>query len=177
MKTRMTLLIATVFCFNLAMAQAPYQPQEASHYQSKPIVKMTLNGKKIWALLDTGTDITLLDINAWHDYGFKTFVNPDKKFVIPGVGANNFYQLHQVRGAELAYGDTKLARKVYAYNLDNVVGSIRERTGKKITAIIGSDMMCAYGFVIDLGNKTVVLQPKHDKKNNKLDKAVAARSF
>ncbi len=176
MKTRMTLLILVGFFFNLAMVQAQYQPKETDHYRSKPIVKMTLNGKQIWALLDTGTDVTLLDINAKEDYGFKTYVRPDAKFVIPGVGANNYYQLHQVRSAKLEYSDTHLNRKVYAYNLSNVVTSIRERTGKKVSAIIGSDMMCAYGFVIDLGNKTVALQQK-TKKNNKLDNAATARGL
>ena len=174
MKTRMTLLILTGFFFNLAMVQAQQEPMEASHYKSKPIIKMTLNGKKIWALLDTGTDVTILDINAKEVYDFKTYVRPDAKFVMPGVGTNNYYQLHQVRQAELAYGETELKRKVYAYNLSNVVSSIQERTGKKVTAIIGSDMMCAYGFVIDLGNKTVVLQEK-GKGKSKIADAVTAR--
>lgn len=173
MKTRMTLLIMAGLFFNLATGQAQEQLQ-ADRYQSKPIVKMTLNGKKIWALLDTGTDITLLDINAWNEYDFRTFINQEAKFVIPGVGANNYYQLHQVRGAKLAYGDTEFKRKVYAYNLSNVANSIQERTGKKVTAIIGSDIMCAYGFVIDLGNKTVVLQEK-GKGKSKMDEAVTAR--
>jgi hypothetical protein len=171
----MTLLILTGFFFSLTTTQAQ-QLKEASHYQSKPIVKMTLNGKKIWALLDTGTDITLLDANAKETYDFTTFIRPDAKFVIPGVGANNYYQLQQVRNAELHYGDTHLKRQVYAYNLSNVVSSIQERTGKKVTAIIGSDMMCAYGFVIDLGNKTVVLQQK-DKRKNKMNTAATARGL
>lgn len=164
MKTRMTLLILTAFFFNIAVGQAQKKQLKASHYQSKPMVKMTLNGQKIWALLDTGTDITLIDLNAKDEYEFKTFISLDPKYVIPGVGANNYYQLHQVRNADLHYGDTKLKRKVFAYDLDNVVSSIQERTGKKITAIIGSDMMCAYGFVIDLGNKTVVLNKKNKVK-------------
>ena len=176
MKTQITLLLVAGLLFTFTAGQAQDFEKTMDHYKSKPIVRMTLNGEKIWALLDTGTDITLLDLEAGEEFGFTTYVRPDAKFVIPGVGANNYYQLHQVRQAELRYGDTELKRKVYAYNLSNVVGSIRERTGKKITAIIGSDMMCAYGFVIDLGEKTVVLSKKN-KKQPKLDKAATARSL
>lgn len=176
MKTRLTLLILVGLFFTFTAGQAQDYEMKTAHYQSKPIVRMTLNGEKIWALLDTGTDITLIDLDAGEEYGFTTYFRPDAKFVIPGVGANNYYQLHLVRNANLRYGDTELKRQVYAYNLSNVVGSIRERTGKKITAIIGSDMMCAYGFVIDLGEKTVVLQQKN-KKNSKIDKATTARGL
>ena len=165
MKTRMTLLILAGLFFNLATAKAQEIPIKASHYQSKPIVKMTLNGKKIWALLDTGTESTIIDLNAKEDYGFRTFIHDDPKYLVAGVGENNYHQLHQVRNADLLYGETQLKRKVYAYNLENIVRSIHKRTGRKVTAIIGSDMMCAYGFVIDLGEKTVVIQSKKGKKN------------
>ena len=175
MKTRMTLLIIAGLFFNLANAKAQEIQMKASHYQSKPIVKMTLNGKKIWALLDTGTASTIIDLNAKEDYGFRTFINSDSEYVVAGVGPNNYHQLHQVRNADLLYGETQLKRKVYAFNLENVVSSIQERTGKKITAIIGSEMMAAYGFVIDLGNRTVVLQSKKDKKN--LAEAISARGL
>jgi hypothetical protein len=175
MKTRMTLLIIAGLFFNLAAAKAQETQIKASHYQSKPIVKMTLNGKKIWALLDTGTASTIIDLNAKEDYGFRTFISSDSEYVVAGVGPNNYHQLHQVRNAEILYLETELKRKVFAYNLQNIVSSIQERTGKKITAIIGSEMMCAYGFVIDLGEKTVMLQSKKDKKN--LAEATSARGL
>jgi hypothetical protein len=175
MKTRMTLLIIAGLFFNLAAAKAQETQIKASHYQNKPIVKMTLNGKKIWALLDTGTASTIIDLNAKEDYGFRTFISSDSEYVVAGVGPNNYHQLHQVRNAEILYLETELKRKVFAYNLQNIVSSIQERTGKKITAIIGSEMMCAYGFVIDLGEKTVMLQSKKDKKN--LAEATSARGL
>lgn len=165
MKTRMTLLIIAGLFLNLATATAQEMQFKATHYQSKPIVKMTLNGKKIWALLDTGTESTIIDLNAKEDYGFRTYVNPSSEYTVAGVGPNNYHQLQPVKDADLLYGETQLKRKVYAYNLKNIVSSIHERTGKKITVIIGSDMMAAYGFVIDLGNKTVELHSKKDKKN------------
>lgn len=175
MKTRMTLLIIAGLFFNLAAVKAQEIQMKASHYQSKPIVKMTLNGKKIWALLDTGTASTIIDLNAKEKYGFRTFISSDSEYVVAGVGPNNYHQLHQVRNADLLYGETQLKRKVYAFNLENVVSSIQEHTGKKITAIIGSEMMAAYGFVIDLGNRTVVLESKKDKKN--IAEATSARGL
>ena len=175
MKTRMTLLIIAGLFFNLATAQAQDIQLKATRYQAKPIVKMTLNGKKVWALLDTGTGNTIIDLNAKENYGFTTFLNDDPKYLVAGVGANAYHQLYQVKNADLQYDETQLKRKVYAYNLENIVSSIYERTGKKISIIIGSEMMSAYGFVIDLGEKTVVLQPKNGKK--KLTEVTSARGY
>jgi len=52
---------------------------------------------------------------------------------------------------------------MYAFDLTNVAESIETRTGKRITAIIGTSLMQSYGFVIDIGNNSVVM---YNQKNN-----------
>lgn len=170
MKTRFTLLILTAFISNFGYAQKVTNVQKA-HYKHKPIVEMTLNNKKVWVLLDTGTDISILNIDSKDKYGFTTFVSASSKYKVPGFGSVN-NQLHQVRNCELRFGSTLLKRRVYAFDINNITKSIKARTGKQITAIIGTNMMADYGFVIDMGTKTVVMKRK--EKNNKALVAVSS---
>ena len=164
MKTRMTLLILAGFFYNFSYGQS-INKQEA-HYKQKPIVEMTINNQKTWVLLDTGTDISIISIDSKEKYGFTTYINTDSRYQVPGFGSEK-NQLHQVRNCELKFGNTKLKRKVYAFDISNITDSIKERTGKTVTAIIGIDMMAAYGFAIDMGTKTVTVKSKV-KNNNSL---------
>lgn len=54
---------------------------------------------------------------------------------------------------------------MYAFDLTNVAESIEARTGKRITAIIGTTLMQSYGFVIDMGNNSVVMYHQTNSKN------------
>lgn len=159
MKTRISLLlILAAFISNFGYAQKAINLQKV-HYKNKPIVEMTLNNKKTWVLLDTGTDISILNINDKDEYGFSTFLNNDAKYKVPGFGSENNH-VHQVSNARLQFGNTQLKRKVYAFDISNITNSIKTRTGRHVTAIIGTNMMSAYGFVIDMGTKTVVMKTK-----------------
>jgi hypothetical protein len=65
-------LLATLFLIlssaSLGIAQKSGIP--TFRYKGKPIVQMTLNGKKTWALLDTGSDISILNIRYKDKYNF-----------------------------------------------------------------------------------------------------------
>jgi hypothetical protein len=58
----------------------------------------------------------------------------------------------------------------YAYDFSNVASSIRAKTGKTITAIIGTNLMQSYKFVIDLGNNKVTMMYKVKNKELKLSR-------
>lgn len=159
MKTRMTLLILAGFIYNFGYAQN-INVQKVN-YKHKPIVEMTINNHKTWVLLDTGTDITIIDINSKEKFEFTTYVNTDSRYKVPGFGSTK-NQLHQVRNCDITFGNTQLKRKVYAFDISNITSSIKARTGKNVTAIIGTNMMRAYGFVIDLGNNSVTMKTKRN---------------
>jgi len=42
-------------------------------YYGKPVIKMTLNGKKTWVLLDTGSEITVLNTRSKDKFEFNIF--------------------------------------------------------------------------------------------------------
>ncbi len=166
MKTQITLLVLAGFIYNFGYAQR-INVQEA-RYKHKPIIEMTLNNKKTWVLLDTGTDISILNIKSKDKYGFSTFLKNELK--VPGFGSDN-NQLHRATNAHLKFGNKQLKNPMFAFDITNIVESIQARTGKRITAIIGTNMMRAYGFVIDMGNGTVVMRYKEKNrliKNNSL---------
>ncbi|MCB0654903.1 MAG: retropepsin-like domain-containing protein [Saprospiraceae bacterium] len=148
------LLIKAVFG-QLTYGQ-PVDIQQAS-YQHKPIVEMQINNKKTWVLLDTGSDITILDSKSKKHLGFDIVKSASR--YVPGFGSENNL-LHRVKNASLLFGNTALRGPMYAFDLGPIAESIQARTGKRISAIIGTSLMQAYGFVIDLGNNSVVMYNK-----------------
>lgn len=151
------LLVLIGFSYNFAIAQHSIVHEVS--YVNKPIVEMTLNGKKVWVLLDTGSAITIFNIEAKEKHGFQTFLIDDDKFKVPGFGSEG-NQLLQVRKVKLKFGEVRLRQQFFAFDLSNIVSSISSRTGKEIVAIIGTNMMSTYGFVIDMGQNTVSMRLK-----------------
>lgn len=164
MKIKLTLLVLSCLAYNFSSAQSKLV-QEA-HYKNSPIVQMTLNDKKVWVLMDTGATISILNLDSNNEFGFNTTLNLNSQLKVPGFGSVN-NRLYQVSNARIKFGKTHLKKRFYAFDITNIVNSIKARTGKKITAIIGTNIMQPYGFVIDMGNETVVMNYYEKKKRNK----------
>ncbi|MBU2912464.1 MULTISPECIES: aspartyl protease family protein [Reichenbachiella] len=139
-----------------------------TRYYEKPIVEMTLNGKKTWVLLDTGSDITVFNLKSKDRYDFHAHQDFNQQIKVAGFGSRH-NQLHQVTNARLYFGEMQLKSDFYAYDITNIVSSIRARTGKHVTAILGTNLMRQYGFVIDMGTNTVSIEYKV-KKNKRSQK-------
>ncbi|SMD33867.1 Aspartyl protease [Reichenbachiella faecimaris] len=137
-------------------------------YRGKPIIQMTLNDKKTWVLLDTGSEYTILDSGAKQKYDFFVSHSNDDRINVSGLGSTN-NGLSETSNAELRFGHVKLKGPTYAFDLSTVAKSIQLRTGKRITAIIGTHMMRSYGFVIDMRDSTATLHIKSKKKKNQSD--------
>jgi hypothetical protein len=164
MKKSLTILIIFLLLFKVAFSQ-DYVMHHVKYYQ-QPIVEMTLNDKKTWVLLDTGAGITVLDSGSENRFGFNTFYKTGSQFIVPGFGSEN-NQLEQVSKAKLVFGKTHLKQLMYAFDLSNIVESIYQKTGKRITAIVGTKVMKEYRFVIDLGSGTVAMNGKQKRRSVK----------
>lgn len=164
MKTLIATLFLIISSSSLLIAQNSNVPTVG--YKGKPIVQMTLNGKKTWVLLDTGSDISILNIRYKDRYNFHAARKFNNEIKASGLGSTN-NTLYEVSGAQLYFGNVKLKSLFYAYDFSNVASSIRAKTGKTITAIIGTDLMQSYRFVIDLGNHKVSMMYKVKKRNKK----------
>lgn len=167
MKIKLTLLIIAWLAVNISNAQSTLVRE--AHYKNNPIVEMTLNDKKVWVLMDTGASISILNLKSTDEFGYKTMLNTNSQRTAPGFGSENNI-LYRVSDAKLTFGETQLKKQFYAFDITNIVNSINARTGKKITAIIGTNIMKPYGFVIDIGNETVVMNYVQKKKKKKSEK-------
>ncbi len=125
----------------------------------KPIVEMSLNGKKIWVLLDTGSEYTILNIKTKNKFKYDSYMLDRAKYKLQGLGTE-LNHMFTIRKAEIIFKEVKLEGNILAYDLSNIVYSIKKRTGKTITAIIGTKMMRHHGFVIDMSTDSIVMRDK-----------------
>ena len=155
MKTfKITSVIIALLSINTCFAQELVSTE--SKFIGKPIVEMTLNGKKIWALLDTGSEYTILNIATKNRFKYESYKLDRAKYKIQGLGTE-LNHMYTIRKAEIGFHDVKLEGNILAYDISNIVNSIKTRTGKTITAIIGTKMMRRHGFVIDMSSDRVVM--------------------
>ncbi|MEO9965443.1 MAG: retropepsin-like aspartic protease [Reichenbachiella sp.] len=172
MKKKITLLVMLGLIYNFTQAQEPDLVQ--ARYNGKPIIQMQLNGQKTWVLLDTGSDFTVLDTEMKDKYSFSTSSSQDATLKVPGFGSTA-NQLQRVSNAKIDFGEVRLRGPVFAFDLSTVAKSIQRRTGKRISGIIGTRMMSAYGFVIDMRKGTASIPVK--RKKNKFAEGQEQESF
>lgn len=152
------------------MATAQMDDRVEARYKGKPIIRMMLNGEKTWVLLDTGSDVTVLDTKMKDKYGFHVLTSSDANLKVPGFGSSG-NQLSPASHVNFEFGGVRLRGPVFAFDLTTVARSIQQRTGKRISAIIGTRMMSTYGFVIDMRNGTASIPVKNKKKSRNADQA------
>lgn len=147
---------------NLCLIQAQNTTRKVDRFIDKPIVKMTLNGKNIWMLLDTGSSINLLNLSAARKYGFKTYHVPNMPNSVIGFASKEL-ELDYAGNVDLRYKGIKLNSNFLAHDISNIASSFRKESGTVISGIIGSQLMRKYGFIIDMGTQTVRVQHKERK--------------
>ena len=96
----LTLTFLYLFFGNVSFGQPNVYHQ--ANYKHKPIVEMTINNTKTWVLLDTGSDITILDIKSKKKLGFSTLANAGR--TVPGLGSSN-NRLYRAKNVTLNFGD------------------------------------------------------------------------
>jgi len=117
------------------------------HHQ--PLVAANLNGKKAYFLLDTGSDVTLLNLNDAKKYAFEVRNARHKKLELSGFSDEYSIDYLTAKNIKLLLGDHPVEIKYRVLDLSTVIESIDHSSNMKICGIIGSDMMKKYNFVID----------------------------
>ena len=131
---------------------------EIVNIEKVPIVKCELNGKEVYLVLDSGSEITLVHGPDAEKYGF-TYKNGASKSI---VGASGGHQsLFEAQAVELTIGQQLLKTQFYATDLSVIVKFLAISTGLKISGIVGMDLMCRYGFEIDYLSQQLVLHPNN----------------
>lgn len=163
MKRASTLFMILSLIFNVTYAQELNVIE--ARYFDKPIIQMTINDKKAWVLLDTGSGVTILNSRVKDEFGFMIIDNSSNELNVPGFGSTE-NRLRRAAKARIKFGGVSLRGIIYAFDFSSITKSIQKRTGKKISAIIGTKMMRKYGFVLDM-SKGSAYMPDHNQNNRK----------
>lgn len=151
-----TILLSVVFMTQVAMIGTLGHEVKVVSFSPKPIVKGIINGRKTYFLLDTGADISLLNIQAQEDFGFETQKIIGQRHIQGVEGGKQ--EVQATKSAEVYLGPQQIKSRLLAFDLTHIVYGIHAKTGVKISGIIGSDVMRKYGFVIDYSSNKVLIQ-------------------
>ena len=120
----------------------------------RPIMEVTVNGQTVYMLVDTGSSLNVLDIEALDKLGV------EKRFKMNRVvtlGAE--HDMWHIRKADL-YVKARRVTQFIASDIRVIRESILQTTGIKIAGILGTPAIKELGMVIDLRRGIVTLKPE-----------------
>lgn len=131
-----------------------------------PLVTFRLAGSEHHAIIDTGSEITIIDESLKDSIKTKE-IDVETNFV--GVNGSTGYR-NLVQGAcriTLQASDGEEVEAVLAgmvSSLDAVANHFRDKNGEyiKISALVGGDFLKHYQAKIDYKKKTLTIEPKND---------------
>ncbi|MEB2776344.1 hypothetical protein SYJ56_13560 [Algoriphagus sp. D3-2-R+10] len=160
-KTILLVITLTVLSPELSRAQGGYYTVKIHNLYPKPIVKVTINGKKAYLLLDTGSDIDLMHCIAVKKYNISINKrNIGSKEMLASVNGmertfDYVYDIDMMIGEKHIYGN------FISMDIGSIVTSIRNKTGMTISGIIGSETM-KNRFIIDYEKAEILLKSELD---------------
>ncbi|MEQ9438278.1 MAG: retropepsin-like aspartic protease [Cyclobacteriaceae bacterium] len=139
-------------------AQSAYEILDVVVMRDQPIVRGEMNGKTAYFLLDTGSDVSLINTGDAEKYGFSYITNNGLKgYQLAGLGAST-NELFNIYNIDLRLGSQKIKAIFIAYDLSNIIRSLNTNTPIRINGIIGSKALRKHGFVIDYDLKEVKMK-------------------
>lgn len=164
----------TVFSAQAAFAQVPSSPAESETEErkgrivffNKPgslkfsnfddqdgvvIFKAKLEGKEIWALLDTGSNYSLVSESFIEEFSIKT---EDTQEIISAESSSQSSRV--VSGLTFEHiGQYTMNRQFYTFKLEGM----SEALGRRIDVVIGYDLLKQISFVLDGKYKRLLMLP------------------
>ena len=126
-----------------------------------PIIDVVVNGKRLAMLIDTGSDVNIVDSNV---------AKRCDAVVIPtlnyGVGAGSNFDLHDVKNLTCSVKNRIVAGFI-ATEITDAFKPIEAKTGIKISGILGTPAIKQLGMIIDLSRGIVTIKAD---TNNLADK-------
>ena len=120
----------------------------------RPIIEVTVNGKTVYMLVDTGSSLNILDIEMLDKLG------AEKRFKMNRVvtlGAE--HDMWHIRKVDI-FVKGRRATQFIASDIKLIRESILQATGIKIAGILGTPVIKELGMVIDLRRGIVTLKPE-----------------
>lgn len=119
---------------------------------TRPLVEVEINGRPAVMLVDTGSSVSVIDINQLDDYGAS--MGRSAGITLRGIGdkADVVY----VRDA-IVSAKGVLMHQFVAYDLSGIIEAIYITTGIRITGIIGYPQIRQAEMIIDSNNNVIQL--------------------
>ena len=155
--------VLLTLCFIISLidvirAQDTHQLIDVVVMRDQPIVRGKMNGKTAYFLLDTGSDVSLINMGDAKRYGFRYRTRRDRRgYQLSGLGKST-RELIDVYDMDLQLGAQQINGIFLAYDLSNIIQSLNADSYVKINGIIGSRVLRRHGFVIDYDLKEVKMK-------------------
>ena len=120
-----------------------------------PVIKVRLNDREAWFIVDTGASYSLLNISEMEHFGFSTGIHQKAgRNHVKGLGGK--LALYDTFRCEVELGN--LAIKYIQWksgDISELCSTIRQNENIRIAGIIGSDLLLKYGININFEERTL----------------------
>ena len=147
----LTLLATSAFLYGQEVASL-----KIKSLRSKPIIQAEINGKKGYFLVDTGSDISIINSTQLKRYRLQQTKIYDTRKKVIGFNGNTS-QIMKVKNANMVFTGNFDHQNFYSINLDNLANSMEVKTALRIDGIIGADVLLKYNCIIDYNNRNITL--------------------
>lgn len=110
-----------------------------------PVVTFYIKGRRCNLLLDTGSDLSYIDINYLN---YNHIGNPAGK-TVKSIGVEGTDRTSELHKLEITYRDNVFVEDFYASDFSAAFGKVKSQTGVTIHGILGSNFLSAYKYIID----------------------------
>lgn len=148
------IMLSPVYSF----AQEEYITTKIWSLHSKPIVKAQLNGKPAYFLLDTGSDINILNNRGAKKYSFAVSKkSPSDGFKLATINGfdRNILLVYDIK---MEMQGRNIPCTFYSIDINSIVRSVQVKTGITIAGIIGSNTMKTFTFIIDYEKEQITMK-------------------
>ncbi|MEO9484302.1 MAG: aspartyl protease family protein [Ekhidna sp.] len=129
----------------------------------KPIVQADINGKKGYFLVDTGSDISIINTSDLKRYKLEEAkAYGDHRRAIGFNGGKT--AVMKVKNARVIFGQKYDHSEFYSLNISEIIRTIEAKTNIKISGIMGSDLLAKYNCIIDYNQRHIILVDSRTKR-------------
>ena len=129
--------------------------------RTRPLIEVSVNGKKCAMLIDTGSAINILCTSKLSRYGVDKNLAKDYTKTISGV--REVYTINKIDVAVKG----RAVSLFYSVDIDAVCKSMEAETGIEVVGILGTPAIRQLGMIIDLPGGIVTIK---SEPNNLADK-------
>lgn len=156
---RYSILLLSIFAFFVLKSSSLNHTSNSlplDFLDQKPIVHANLNGHLVSFMIDTGSDLTVIDESAAKSFDIKLRQLPTNRNQVAGIGTQK-QQIKLATSVKLQLAGHHIFTSFVSTKLAKVNSHFRTKGKAPLVGIIGADVMQQYGFVLDYENNVLVL--------------------